>query len=144
VKDFLKKLDDLFTDLFVKRAPGLPEKTKKLIVKIVPWGALILGVLALPGILAGFGWGAITSPFRISTGTRSLGIMVSFLVGIVQVVIQLLAVPYLFKAAQKGWQLLYYSTLLGVVSSVFYLSGFGIVFSGVVLYLLYQIKERYQ
>lgn len=144
MKDFLKKLDGFFADLFVKKAPGLPEKTKKLIVKVTPWVALVLGVLALPGILAGFGFGVITSPFWALEGARSMRMMVSFLVGAAQVVIQLLAVPHLFKAGQKGWQLLYYSTLLGMLSSVFYLSGFGIVFSGVVLYLLYQVKGEYK
>jgi len=144
VKDFLKKLDDFFSDLFVKKAPGLPGKTKKLIVKITPWLALVLGIIALPGILAGFGFGAITSPFWAFGGMRSLKMIVFLLVALVQVSVQLLAVPHLFKVAKRGWQLLYYSTLLEIVSSVLYLSGFGVIFSGVALYILYQIKGEYK
>jgi len=144
MNDWLKKLDQIFTDLFLKKAPGLPEKAKEGIVKVTPWLALVFGVMAIPGILAVLGFGAVAAPFWALKGVRSLGYLVALAIGIVQIVTELVAVPHLFKKAKRGWNLLYWGTLLSVVSALLHFSGFGIVFAGLTLYLLYQIKAFYK
>lgn len=144
MKKWLKQLDKLFEDLFVKKAPGLSGKVKEWLVKAIPWLALIFGIIAVPGLLAAFGFGAITAPFWILGGGRTVGYLVGVLTSLAQVVMQLMAVSFLFKKAIKGWQLLYWGTLLGLVSAIFHISGFGIIMSAVSLYLLYQIKSYYK
>ncbi len=144
MNEWMKKLDNFFQDLFLKKAPGLPDKAKEWIVKAVPWLALVFGIMAIPGLLAIFGFGAITTPFWVLRGTRSFGYLIGFAVSAIQVVLQLVAVTYLFKKVQKGWQLLYWATLLSVVSAILHVSGFGLVGAGVSLYLLYQIKSFYK
>lgn len=144
MKDFLKKLDILFENLFVKKAPPISVKAKEWMVKAAPWLALIFGIIALPGIFAVLGFGTITAPFWAFKGVRYFGFIASTIASIIQVALELMAVSALFKKLAKGWQLLYYSTLLGVISAVLYTSVFGLLTAVVSLYLLYQIKSFYK
>lgn len=145
MEEWMKKLDEFFTKLFVEKAPKLSEKGKGWIVKILPWLTLILGLVALPAILAGLGLGAIVTPFLIlGGGTKHLGWSFLFLISAIQTIMELVAVPGLFKKSKKGWQLLYWANLLGLASSVLSFSGMGLVITAVSLYLLYQIKNNYR
>lgn len=141
---WMKKMDKFFTDFFTKKLPSLPKKAKDWLVKTIPYLALIFGVLAIPGLLAAAGFGAMTAPFWAFRGIRSLGYTLGFLLSCVQVVMQLMAVSPLFKRAKRGWQLLYYSSLLSIIGSIINTSVAGLVMVGVSLYLLYQIKANYK
>ena len=140
---YLKKLDTIFEDLFIKKAPPLSKNAKEWIVKAAPWLVLIFALIAIPSILAALGFGAVTAPFWLFTRHSAL-YFVSVIIGIIQLVLQLMAVSPLFKRAKRGWSLLYYSSLLGIVSSIIHLSPFGLVFAALGLYFLYQVREYYK
>jgi Na+/melibiose symporter-like transporter len=142
MNNFLKRLDALFTDLFLKKAPPLPKNIQEGLVKILPWLVLIFSLLALPGIIAGLGL-STTVPFWVLNGTRHINLLFGFLISFIQVAVGLLAVPHLLQKAKKGWILLYYALLLSLLSSAFYFSGIGIIMTIVFLYFLYQLKENY-
>jgi len=122
----------------------LPKKWQEWLVKALPWLALVFGVLAIPGLLN------FLDSFRMNawhfgtvqgTMTRAL---VNVVVSIVQVALELTAVSFLFKKAKKGWRLLYWCSLLNIITGIFYFSGSVILITGVGLYFLYQVKSHYQ
>src|SRR5437879_3507980 len=49
-------LESNLADLFVKKAPKMPDGGKKFFVDIAPWGALIGGVLTLVSALSLWHW----------------------------------------------------------------------------------------
>jgi uncharacterized membrane protein len=144
INQYLKKLDGFFSDLFLKKAPQLSDKNRQAIAKATGWVALALGLLALPGILGSLGITRSMAPFWHMGGKIYARWIVNYLASIVQVVLMLIAVPQLFKMKVRGWQFVYWATLVGILSSIITFSGFGLVVSAVFLYLLYQIKKLYK
>ena len=144
MKEVLTKIDKFLEDIFLKKAPGLSSKAKEAIVKVLPWLILVFSLMALPGIFTAFGLSAVASPFWVLSGRRFVPVLFNMMLSSVEVVLGLMAVPKLLKKDKKGWQLVFYSMLLGVVGTLFSASGFGLVISGVFLYLLYQVKGSYK
>ncbi len=140
----LAKLDKSLELYLVKKAPVLPKNAKEVLVKIAPWLALIFGLLAIPALLAVFGLGAVATPFLLLAGQRTIIFWVGWVLSVGQVTLELLAVKPLFAKQRKGWELMFYSSLLGVVYSLASFSLFGLVMTVVTFYLLYQIKASYK
>lgn len=144
MEEWLKKLNDLFEDLFLKKLPSLPKNAKEVIVKVLPWLILVFAVISIPGILAGLGFGAIAAPFWIFGGGRNLVWMLGFLLTLIQLGLGVIALPALFNSKKKGWQLLYWSSLLNLLGSILLISLPGVLGAGIGLYLLYQIRSSYK
>jgi len=140
---WLKKIDEFFANLFLKKLPQLSDKTKKNISKFLPWLILISVILSFPGVLMGIGIGSMVSPLIFLAGRGKLHI-IRFLVNIAQLVLSALAISYLFKMKEKGWKLLYWTMLISLVNAVLYVSVLGVLFTLVGLYFLYQIKSIYK
>lgn len=146
-------LEKTFDDLFVKNAPyQLPANAKEAIVQWSPWITLILLILFVPALLAIFGLGALTA--GVATG---LGVNVgplyylAFIVLLVQVVVMAISIPKLMKRQIGGWQLVYYSALIGfvyaILNSLAYAAVFNIltaaISTAIELYILFQIRGYY-
>ncbi|MBU2592264.1 hypothetical protein KKD61_02290 [Patescibacteria group bacterium] len=144
MKDFLKKLDNFFEVLFVKKAPALPKKWQEWVVKALPWLTLAFGILAIPGLLNFFDSFRMTASQFGMAQRNMTGALINVTISAVQVVMELTAVSFLFKKAKKGWHLLYWSSLLSIVGGIFYFSGTAILMTGVGLYFLYQVKSYYK
>jgi hypothetical protein len=144
INQYLTKLDSFFSDLFLKKAPQLSDKNRQTVAKAIGWVVLILGLFSLPGIIGSLGISKSIAPFWHIGGKIYVRWIINYLVSIAQVVLILIAVPPLFKMKAKGWQLVYWATLIGVLSSIITFSGFGLTISIVFLYLLYQIKKLYK
>ena len=144
INQYLKKLDSFFSDLFLKKAPQLSDKNRQMVAKVTGWAALVLGLLALPGIFGSLGITRSMAPFWHMGGKLYARWIINYAASLAQVVLMLIAVPQLFKMKAKGWQLVYWATLVGILSSIITFSGFGLVISIVFLYLLYQIKKLYK
>ena len=144
MNEMVKSIDKFFDDLFLKKAPQLPKSAKDWIVKALPWIALIFGLLAVPGIIAGLGLTAFSAPFWVLTHGRSYVWLVAFVIGTIQTIMELVAVPHLFKKAKKGWMLLFWASLLGLVGAVVSVALGSLVFTLLGLYFLYQIKASYK
>jgi hypothetical protein len=140
-----KTLDENYEKL-----PRLPKGVNDFIVSVAPWLALIFGVLGLISGLAAFGVLAVLSPFAMVAGAGKYAFTgpLMAIVLVVQSVIELWAFPSLKARKVRGWNLIYWSILLSVVSSVFSLSVFSILSAiiGALIgyYFLYNVKSYYK
>jgi hypothetical protein len=104
---------------FFAKFPHIPESGRKVLVDIVPWLALIFGII---GLLVLLGAGALTTILAIpALFTGNVWVITTFitvLLGILSAVLQLLAVNPLKAKMKKGWNYIFYGLLIGVVSSV--------------------------
>lgn len=128
------------------KAPALPKGARDFLFSVVPWIALIFGILTILGSLSAFGLSAVFSPFaQVGGGTGfAAGLMIASALGIVQGVLMVAAFPGLRKAQIRGWSLLFWAEVLGIVSSVVLISVAGAIGGLIVLYLLFQIKSYYK
>lgn len=139
-----------FLDVYYAKLPALPKGATEFIVSIAPWLALVFGVLAILSGIAAFGFLSVLSPFAAVAGATQYAFtgLLAALVLVVQGAVELLAFPSLKSRKVRGWNLMFLSLLLMVVSSVFYLSVFGVVQSLIGLligyYFLYQVKSYYK
>lgn len=137
-------------DTYYIKLPSLPKGATDFIVSVAPWLALIFGILAILGGVAAFGILSFVSPFAAVSGAGQYAItgLIASLVLLVQGVVELLAFSPLKARRQKGWDLLFVSLLLSVVSSIFYLNAFTVISSVfwalVGYYFLYQVKSHYK
>ncbi|HUD09237.1 MAG TPA: hypothetical protein VMR77_00305 [Patescibacteria group bacterium] len=150
----LKVLDENYA-----KAPALPKKWTDLIVTFAPWLALLGGVLGLlfgvMGLLASlslFGLVAAVAPLGVYGATYGpqyiIAVVVGALVLLATGVLSLMAYPSLKARKEKGWNLMFFVLVLGIVSSIASLNVFSIVMSLVVAlieyYVLYQVKAYYK
>jgi hypothetical protein len=145
-------LNDLkkFLDKYYVKFPALPKGLKDFIVSITPWLTLIFAVLAIITGISAFGALSFVSPFAAFAGVRGYAYVaiVSAVILLLQGIIELMAFSPLKANKARGWNLLYYSLLLGVVSSIVTLNVYTLLNSliGVLIgyYVLYQIKTYYK
>ena len=150
----LKVLDENYA-----KAPALPKKWTDLIVNFAPWLALLGGVLGLlfgvMGLLASlslFGLVTAVAPLGVYGATYGpqyiIAVVVGALVLLATGVLLLMAYPSLKARKEKGWNLMFYVLVLGIVSSIASLNVFSILMSVVVAlieyYFLYQVKSYYK
>lgn len=141
----LKDLESQLELYFGNKAPAIPANLKELIVKFAPWITLILMILLAPVILAALGLSAVLLPVSVFAGSSSgLMGMISLIGSIAVLVLELVALPGLFKRQLQGWRFLYYSVLVNAVVSLvtFNIIG-GIIGTLLGLYILFQIKSYY-
>lgn len=146
VADTLKPLEVEIEKLVMKpQVPALPDHVKELIVKLSPWFAAISMIMLLPLILAAFGLSAIALPFSYLGGLNAgFGYTLSLVFSFGMIVLELLALPGLFKREQRAWRLMFYSTLLSLVQQLFSFNLGGLVIGGAIsFYLLFQVKSKY-
>lgn len=148
----MKQLEDTLELYLVKKAPfQLPVGVKEALVKFAPWITIVVLVITLPAVLAVIGLGGLAGvvtgmfgPF--ATAAYAQGLTLSIGVLIVSIVLEALAVPGLFKRSIKGWRLVFYATLVSLISVI--LNPFSII-SGLLstligLYFLFQVKSYYK
>ncbi len=147
----LGKLEDTFNEWFVTKAPfQLPKGLKEFIVAVAPWVTLVVMVLTLPLVLFALGLGAIVAPFAFLGGpaygvTYGFNYTLSMIVLAVVVVLELLALPGLFKRSIKAWRLVYWAMLVSFISSLVSFNIISGIISAVIgLYFLFQIREYYK
>ncbi len=147
----LSQLETTLNEYLVVKAPfTLPGNVKEIIVKLAPWFTLIGVVIAIPAILLVLGLGAVVAPFTMMGGPAyavHYGSMyvVSMLVSVVSLVLEAIAIPGLFKRAKSAWNLLFYASLVTLISGVVGGNVVGALISAVIgLYFLFQVRELYK
>lgn len=134
-------------DLYLgQKAPSLPKGWREGIVRFLPWIVLILFIITLPVVLAAFGISAFFLPFSFVSGTTG-GVV--YLLGMIvlglSLVFQAMAIPGLFKKTRQGWNLLFYSILLGAVQNLITFNLVGLIIGTLFsLYILFQIRSYYK
>ncbi|HUR21827.1 MAG TPA: hypothetical protein VMZ90_13520 [Vicinamibacterales bacterium] len=128
---------------FVKKAPfQLPAEVKEFFVKFGPWIALVMLLLALPGLLLMLGLGTAFMPF--GGAVYAVGFTYITVVLLAQLVLVALALPGLFKRKMSAWRLIFYSQLVGIVVNLLMGSILGAILGAVIgLYILFQIRPLY-
>jgi len=148
----MKYLNDLkkYLDKYYVKLPKFPKGLNNFIVSVSPWLALIFGILAIIFGISSFGTFSFVSPFAVVAGVGgyALTALLSTIVLLAQGVIELMAFSPLRRREIRGWNLLFYSIILSVASSIVTLNVFSVLNSliGVLIgyYILYQVKSYYK
>lgn len=155
----MKVLETKLDEWLVKKAPyQLPENFKKGLVKAMPWLVLVGGVLTLLGALSLYQLMSMANELSLAytyyTGVSyNYGplMWVSLLLIVVEAVILFMAFAPLKAQKKRGWDLLFWLSLLNVVYAVIYLVAapnlgqflFSLLGTLIGLYLLFQIRSHY-
>lgn len=128
------------------KLPSLPVGAREFLVTIVPWLSVIFGLLLVLASLSAFGVLAVFSPFgAYSNGAGFAGsLLLIAVLGIAQGVLMMVAFPALRRKAMRGWTLLFWSEVVGLVGSVISLSVAGVIGALIAFYFLFQIKSYYR
>ena len=152
VTGILSQLEALLDEYLVNKASfALPPEVKEFIVKVSPYLVIIFAVMALPVIFAALGLTAILSPFAMMGGYGygfgwGYAAIVGLVVSVLTLIMEIIAVPGLFKRTKGSWRLLFYASVVSLIGSILSLSGIigGIVGAVIGWYILFQVKELYQ
>lgn len=162
----MKVLESKLDELLVKKAPyQLPENFKKGLVKALPYLALIgaiLMVLGAWGIYQILTWtgswmgaagdmGVIYGPYSTYTTSYAPMLWVSLLLIVAEAVLLFMAFSPLKTHLKRGWDLLFWVSLINAAYSIVYVIAtpnlmqfvMSLLGSVVGLYLLFQIRSHY-
>ena len=142
----LENLEIKLEEIFTKKVPALPENIKEIIVKYSPYVVLVILIFTLPLILSLFGIGAILLPASFLGGIGSgISSFVTLIFSIATLIVEILALPGLFKRAKRSWKLMFYNSLIMLVQYIFTMNIGGLVIgSAISWYFLFQIKSYYK
>lgn len=150
-----------------KQLPQIPQKGRDVIAQLTPWLALAGGILTL--LSTWWFWQAGHAVNSLINYTNDLSRMyggsvidtapelgftwyIALVLLVLQAILLLMAFPKLKEGKKSGWNLLFYSVLLGVLTGVIYLFtpsyGFSSLFGSVIgaaigFYLLFQIRDHF-
>src|SRR3990172_1763161 len=115
------QLEKMLDEYLVKKAPALPANFKEMLVKFAPYLAIIGVVISVPALLTLLGASAmLSSSMYYAVYGAGLGygyyLSIAFLIAVVA--LEALAIPGLFAKSKKGWNLLFYATLVSALSSL--------------------------
>lgn len=135
---------------FFDKAPHLPDSARHSIVSIAPWLALIFGVLGIIGLLsASMFWSMFSFAFY-TYGFMQVTMIISLIAGLVASVLQLLAYQPLTAHKKKGWNFLFYGTVLTTLAALLdMVFGYGSGAIGHILgalvgfWLLFEVRSLY-
>lgn len=143
-----KSVDQLINSMeeWYSKLPPLPRNWRDVIVNITPWLALIFGVIGVLGSLGAIGILTFLAPFVIlgsGVGVASGGIIGAILALIASALL-VLAFPATRSRKKSGWNLLFYSEVVSIVSSLVAFSAGGVVGALIGFYILFQIRSYYK
>lgn len=152
LKGGINQLEALLDEYMVKKAPfALPKGVKEFIATVSPYLIIIFTIMALPLILAAMGLSAFLTPFAMMGGFGlgfgwGFGAIVSLVIAVVTIVMELMAVPGLFKRTKKSWRLLFYVSIISLIGSIISIHGIvsGIIGAIIGWYILFQMKDMYK
>lgn len=146
LQETLNQLEETLDLYFGQKAPQMPANIKETLVNVLPWLLLILLVLTVPGLLTAFSIGAILSPFTYFYGVSTgVAFFASWLLLAAMIVLEVKALPGLFKRKKSSWKLLFYAGLLAAIQSLVSLNVMGFILGTVIqMYVLFQTKPLYR
>lgn len=150
LKGSLKKLEALLDEYMIKKAPfALPKEVKEFIATISPYLIIIFAIMGLPVILVAMGFSAFLTPLAMMSGYGhgwGFGAIISLVVASITIVMELIAVPGLFKRTKGAWRLLFYASIVSLIGSILSVQGIvgGIIGAIIGWYILFQMKELYK
>jgi len=147
IKSLIGQIETQCDLYLVKKAPfAIPENIKEIIVKYGPYISVVLIIIAFPAIIATLGLSsALSSLGFLARGGFSLFSVLAGLFMLASLILEIMALPGLFKRAASSWRLMFYSTLLSAINSLLMLDIGGLIIGTLLsLYVLFQIKSYYR
>lgn len=148
IKGMMGQLEALLDEYMVKKAPfTLPKEVKEFIAKVSPYLIIILALMAVPAILAAIGISAVFAPIAMLGGYAwGFGAIISLIASGIAIVMEIMAVPGLFKRTKASWKLVFYASIVSLIGGVLSLHGiFGAIIGAIIgWYILFQVKELYK
>ena len=127
----------------------MPKGLKEFIVKAAPY-LVILGIIVvglsllaiLPLVLGTSSYMAVAPMMYNAGATTQLWIGLIFSAAVL--VLNIMALPGLFKRTHKSWDLIFYGQLLGLVHMLLSMSLVGLVINAIIgFYVLFQVRPYY-
>ena len=153
-KNMLAQLEKILDEYMVKKAPfAIPQGGKEFIATVSPYLIIICAIAVLPIIFAALGLATLLSPFAMMGGYGyGLGFgwgfsaIISLVVAIVTIVIEIMAVPGLFKRTKGSWRLVFYASIVSLIGGIISINGIVGAIIGAIIgwYILFQVKELYK
>lgn len=150
-KGIVAPLEALLDEYMVKKAPfTLPLGAKEFIAKVSPYLIIIFAIMALPLIFAALGLSAVLTPFAMMGGYGGygwgVGAMISLAIAVIVLILEVFAVPGLFKRTKGAWRMLFYASIVSLIGSIISMSGIvgGIIGAIIGWYILFQMKDMYK
>ncbi len=145
----LLQLENWLDEVLVKKAPVLPDNFKEVLVKVAPWFIIIGLLLSIPVLIALLGFSSMIPGVTVTgmhgmAGFTSMVIIIPLAILFTTLVLQIMALPGLFNRQYRGWQLIFYANLIGLVATVLSFTLGGLLIDVIVFYLLFQIREKYK
>jgi hypothetical protein len=148
-KGLLAQLEAMLDTYMVTKAPfALPAELKEFIVKVSPYLIIVFAILALPLIFGAMGLTAVLSPYAMMGGGWGFGwgfrSIISLAVAVITLVIEVMAVPGLFKRTHGAWRLVFYASIVSLVGSLLSFNIIGGIIGAIIgWYILFQVKDKY-
>jgi hypothetical protein len=114
----------------------LPVQHQDGFVRSLPWVAVLFLPLQFAGVALLLGLSALTAFAGSGSHLRALVSTAVF-------VLDVMALPGLFKRTRRGWAFFAYAVVLSAANSVFGMSILGLIINAAVLWLAFQVKYRY-
>jgi len=147
-KSFLKMLSDWEEKLnvyFGQKAPKLPESVIDFIVKVGPYLMIVGLIFSVPALLFAFGLGALISPLAFLNVRYGVHFSLTAIFSLITLVLNIMAIPGLFKRLKSAWNLMFYASLIQAVSYLFSFNlGSLIIGMAISWYFLFQIRKHYK
>lgn len=140
-KDIVQAVTEVLDKL-----PPLPENWKQIFIKWYPWILIVTGLLAVPFALATLGVFSIASIYTFGTifAYAPYGKGVIWLViAVVNIAVSVVGGLQMLKMRRFGWKLALISEGIDILTSLGHGDGVGFIISLIVIYFLWQVKERY-
>lgn len=129
-----------------KKLPPLPANAVESIFKIAPILALVFGILGVLLSIAGLSALSFLAPLAVVGGAAPrFGFGIIATIGwLVSSVMMLMAYPGLKAGKMSGWNMLFWSEVVNVVTAVIGISIGNVVGAAIAFYLLFQLKPKYK
>lgn len=143
------QLEGWLAPIFAK-FPHLPESARKTLAKVAPWLALIFGILGLLALFTVGALGIVLSPLILLAGGLSGIVMfVSIILGFASAILDILAFKPLQDGKKKGWNYLFYGSVIGAVSTALNILFSGgnvmsVLFTVIGFWLLFEIRGLFR
>lgn len=147
------QLETILDEYMVKKAPfALPTEVKEFIVKVAPYLIILFAIMSLPLILGAIGLTAVLSPFAMMGGYGygyggwGFSMIVSLATAAISLIMEVMAVPGLFKQTKASWKLVFYASIVSLIGGILTVHGiFGAIIGAIIgWYILFQVKDMYK
>lgn len=151
-KNPIEQLENVLEEYMIKKAPfAIPQGIKEFIANVSPYLIIIFAIFSIPLILAALGISSLAMPLAIMGGFGhglgwGYGITIPFITSIIVIVMELMAVPGLFKRTKASWKLVFYASIVSLFGGILSIHGIFSAIIGAIIgwYILFQLKELYK